>query len=374
MIGSARDSFGELVGGVHLRRAMGHAQRSPGPFNNGGITWGSASGAARGSYGGPASDIALSGAPRIGGLGEHGVMFELSALLAMNRDFGETQADVWCKADRIHARGSHDRCSSSGSRAERGELAGEPRVAEAHARHGIARGAKLGGDEADTANAVVLAQSLCRQCRFDEAEEVIAEFANATPMNEIGRTAMLNAVRADVRTHRGASVDAIALANRAMASVDRTDLFNLRAELRLTLASALRGTGDAGGGLERSSTKRGNSFRPKETWWAWRGQAISSAVTMPNPLPIGVETARPPRHAAGRRPPEDGRRSPAGALTRRIHDERDGFGRTCHRWRQTSTAPTGVEPTVSSSGDMIRPCWKKYALGHPDQVRVAGTA
>jgi tetratricopeptide (TPR) repeat protein len=249
IIGQTSEPLGELTrAATAYRRALHHAQRSPSTMNAGQAACGLASVLLDGPT------PVLEAIPPCRELVEWRgnaiavVLIPLSGLHALNADFDEARA-VLARAARIfrdsgmrrppiyiaHARG-------------RVELAaGAPDVAEQLAREGLELGASVGGDETDGANALVLAESLCRQRRFDEAEEVVSTYASATPDQDVGRAAVWNAVRAEIRTHRCAWADAVELASLAVAAIDRTELFNLRGELRLPLAAALRGAGDDAG-------------------------------------------------------------------------------------------------------------------------------
>ena len=91
---------------------------------------------------------------------------------------------------------------------------------------------------------------------------MVAAYVNATSKQDIGRTASWNAVRAEIRAYRSAWADAAELATRAVDAADRSELLNLRADLRLILAGVLRGTGDAAGG-DRAATEASCLFEAK---------------------------------------------------------------------------------------------------------------
>lgn len=249
IIGQMSEPLGELTrAATAYRRALHHARRSPSTVNAGQAAWGLAAVLLDGPT------PVLEAIPRCRELVDWrgntiaGVLIPLSGLHALNADFDEARAVLARAAGIFRDWGMRRPPIYIAHALGRVELAaGAPDVAERLAREGLALGVSVGGDETDGANALVLAESLCRQGSFDEAEEVVRVYAAATPDQDVGRAAEWNAVRAEIRTHRREWAEAVELASLAVAAVDRTDLFNLRGELRLPLAAALRGAGDAAG-------------------------------------------------------------------------------------------------------------------------------
>ncbi len=264
IIGMSREALGELSrAATAYQQALHHARRSPTTLTGGQIVWGLANILLEGPT--PVPE-ALARCPELVEWRGHtiaGALLPLAQLHALNADFDEARA-VLVRAARIFREWGMPRAPIYIALAEsQVELAaGELENAERHARHGLEVGASVGGDECDGGNALVLARSLCQQGRFDEAEDVVAAHASATSGDDIGRIAMWNAVRAEIRAHRSAWKEAAELARRAVLDIDRTDLFNLRAELRLTLASVLGRCGDADG-ASRAATEALRLFETK---------------------------------------------------------------------------------------------------------------
>ena len=114
-------------------------------------------------------------------------------------------------------------------------------------------------------------------------------------------------MRAEVRSFRRAWTAAVELASRAVASVDQTDYVNYRADLRLTLASALRGAGDAAGaGKVAAEALRLYEAKGNVVGLARTRELFGDDVFVAD----GVEIGGGPEPWTGRRPPEDGRRLP----------------------------------------------------------------
>jgi tetratricopeptide (TPR) repeat protein len=247
IIGMAAEARGELAqAGAAYRRARYHARRSPGSPNGGQIAWGLA-----GCYldGAMPVTVALHRCRQLvdwRGNAIPGVLLTLAVLLAMDADFEQARAMV-DQGGQIFDEWGHLRGPVYAALA-RGRvelLARDAAAAEQHARRGLELSARLGGDENDVDNALVLAWSLCRQRRFDEAEAVAAKHSRSTTAPDGGRAATWMALRAQVLMHRSEWRVAGRLAGEAVRAVDQTELFNLRAELRLTLAGALLGQTDS---------------------------------------------------------------------------------------------------------------------------------
>jgi len=274
LIAYARVALGDLKrAGIAFGRARRYALRLPSSPYDAAIVWGIASVYLEGPT---PLDVAIARCRELldyRGQTQPGVMFELAVLLAMRHEFAEARELLVRAAANVRERGVRRPPLFLALASARVELAAnETGRAEEHARHGLELGAALGGDEADAENAIVLAQVLCRQQRFDEAEEVVAGFAGKTSYRDIARTASWNALRAEIRAYRGAWGDAVELAGRAVAGIDQTDFINVRAELRLTLAAMLRGAGNATDS-ERVAIEAMNLFQAKGS-------------------PVGVERAR----------------------------------------------------------------------------------
>jgi DNA-binding SARP family transcriptional activator/tetratricopeptide (TPR) repeat protein len=249
IIGQAREAKGELIAaGAAYRQALHHARLISTFANAGQIAWGLAIGLLEGPTPVPEAIARCRKLVDWRGQTIPGVLLELAHMHALNAEIGEARA-VLARAARIYREWGHRRGPIFHAYAQaRVELAaGDASAAETQARRGLELGASVGGDETDGANALALAEALCRQGRLEEVEDVVRTYAGATPDDEIGRAAAWNAVRAEIRMHRGAWADAVELATRAVAAVDGSDFFTLRAELRLTLAAALHGSGDVEG-------------------------------------------------------------------------------------------------------------------------------
>jgi len=174
-----------------------------------------------------------------------GVLLTLAEAHALDADFSQARSVV-DQAAEIYRDWGHYRgpiyIAYTRGRVEL--LFGDAIAAERRARHGLEMGASVGGDEYDGANALILAQALCQQRRFDEADDVAATYAGVTSPLDIGRVAAWDGVRAEILVHHEQWSEAVNVARQAIIAVDQTDLFSLRADLRLPLALALRGCRD----------------------------------------------------------------------------------------------------------------------------------
>jgi len=301
-IGQAREALGELTrAGTAYRRARRHAQLTPGRSSGGTIAWGLAAVLLDGPTPVPAAITRCRELVDWKGHPIAVVMLPLAELHALHGDLAQARA-VLAQAAWMIREWSTRRpplfLALTGARVEL--AAGQFEKAEQYSRQGLELGASLGGDEADIANALVLAQSLCRQGRIDEADGVLATYASVASGQDAGQAATWNAVRAELRAHHRAWADAVELASRAVASVDRTGLFNLRAELRLTLAAALRGAGDAAG-ASRAATQALRLFEAKGNN-AGLARARDLLARVAPPTAEDAEERPRPGKAAGRRP------------------------------------------------------------------------
>jgi DNA-binding SARP family transcriptional activator len=249
IIGEADLTSGDLgQAGVALRPARYHARRSPWWPNGGQIAWCLAEVLLRGPT--PVTEVIRRCRELVEwrGLEIAGVLTTLAEAHAFEANFQEARLVVSRSAEIFrdwgHRRGPIYVAYTRG-RIEL--LAADPVAAEEHGRNGLELGARVGGDETDGANALILAQALCQQRRYDEADAVAATYSGATSALDIGRAAAWNGVRAEIRIHRGDWAGAVGFAQQAVTAVDHTELCDLRADLRLPLAVAQRGDGDEAG-------------------------------------------------------------------------------------------------------------------------------
>lgn len=185
-----------------------------------------------------------------------GVMRALGMLNAMAGD--TTAAQQWTDTaqSEIHRRGvkrpllflAHDRARIA-------LLAGDSAGAERHARQGLMLGSRLGGDEADELNAMVLALALSRQDNLREAEQVASAHSGGS-MQHIIRAAGWDMVRSEIRANRQAWAEARDLAANAYALVAETDFVNVHADAALTLARACHGAGDRAAAVRYAEVAR----------------------------------------------------------------------------------------------------------------------
>lgn len=175
---------------------------------------------------------------------QHGVMLALAMLHSMAGDTTAAQRRLDAAQAEIHRRGvQRPLLFLARDRARIALLAGDPAEAERHARHGLMVGSRLGGDEADELNAMLLAQALSRQDRLSEAEQVASAYSGGSTYDII-RTAGWDVVRSEIRASRQAWAEARELATNAYTLVAETDFVNVQAEAALTLARACHGAGD----------------------------------------------------------------------------------------------------------------------------------
>jgi DNA-binding SARP family transcriptional activator/tetratricopeptide (TPR) repeat protein len=264
IVAEAAEVDGDLFrSGVAYRHARYHARRSPMSFNGGQMAWGLASVCLLGPT--PIREAIRRCRELVEWRGIHipGVLITLAEAHGLDGDFRQARAVVDQGAE-IFREWGHRRAPIyvAHTRGRIELLAGDPVAAERYARSGLEVGASVGGDETDVDNALVLARALCQQRRFDEADHVIATYSGATSAHDVGRAAAWNGLRAQIRTHAQQWADAVDLARRAVAAADRTDLYTLRADLRLPLAAALRGCGD-GANADRTLAEAVQLFEAK---------------------------------------------------------------------------------------------------------------
>jgi cytochrome c-type biogenesis protein CcmH/NrfG len=249
MIGQTRETLGMLT---EAAAAYGHAlensERVPTNANGGQIAWGFASVLVEGPTPVPEAIARCCDLVNWRGNPIPGVLIELAKLHALNADVDEARS-VLARVAQIYREWGHRRgpIYHAVALATAELVAGAVEEAERQARRALELGAAVGGDESDVASALLLAESLVRQGRLDEVEEVVRANAGLTSTADIGRSAAWNALRADVRMHHGSWGGAVGLAHGAVDAIDRTELFTVRAELRLTLAAALLGSGNPPG-------------------------------------------------------------------------------------------------------------------------------
>ncbi|WP_254550732.1 AfsR/SARP family transcriptional regulator [Catellatospora tritici] len=238
MIAFHREMAGQLSkAAAAYRHANRHALRTPASPRDATVAWGLATVLLEG----PApAQTAIAQCRKLlnhRGMVEPGVMFELAVLLAITAQFDHARELLDQAEVNVRERGAIRPPLFLALARARVELAaGNLESAEQHARQGLELGAAKGGDEADTAHAILLCRLLCRQHRFDAAEETLAAFAHRTFSQDIVRTAWWDAIRARIRVHRQAIPQANDLARKAATNIDGTDFLNHRADLHLTLA------------------------------------------------------------------------------------------------------------------------------------------
>jgi tetratricopeptide (TPR) repeat protein len=247
MIAFHRELAGQLREAVvAYRRASRHTLRTPSSPRDGGVTWGLASLLLEGATPAHKAIVQCRKLLNYRGRVEPGAMFQLAVLLAMTAQFDQARDLLDEAAVDVRGRGAvRPPLFLALARARVELIVGDLESAERHARHGLELGAAKGGDEVDSAHAIILCRVLCQQRRLDEVEEIVAAHANRTSRQDVVRTAWWNAIRARVRAHRQAVPQAIDLAHAATRDIDKTEYLNHRADINLMLVEVYRAAGQA---------------------------------------------------------------------------------------------------------------------------------
>jgi class 3 adenylate cyclase/tetratricopeptide (TPR) repeat protein len=125
-------------------------------------------------------------------------------------------------------------------------LAGDEVAAEAAARAGIEALREMGERGYLSTMAGQLAESLCRQGRFDEADHFSRMSEELAAADDLDSQARWRAARAQVLASQGRFDEAETLAREAVALVEPTDFLDQRGDTLLSLAEVLRLAGKAG--------------------------------------------------------------------------------------------------------------------------------
>jgi tetratricopeptide (TPR) repeat protein len=125
-------------------------------------------------------------------------------------------------------------------------LAGRPDLAEVPLREGVRRLRALADGGLLATTTAMLAQAVCAQGRFAEADELCAATAAsaaAAAADDIFTQVVWRGVRARVLAHAGRCDEALQLADEAIALVEPTDMLAYHGDALLDLAAVLRGCG-----------------------------------------------------------------------------------------------------------------------------------
>ena len=118
--------------------------------------------------------------------------------------------------------------------------AGDLTSAEEALRRGCDALARMGENASLSTRAAELADILCSQRRYGEAEEYAALSERTADPDDIASQARMRAVRARIMASRGGTVEAIALAQEAASLADTSDDLDLRGYIWHSRADALR--------------------------------------------------------------------------------------------------------------------------------------
>jgi tetratricopeptide (TPR) repeat protein len=124
-------------------------------------------------------------------------------------------------------------------------IAGDPAAAERILRPTFNRHRELGETDFFSGTALLLAEAVCRQGRYEEALQLAETTRKATQRGDFAVQAGWRQVQARVLARRGERGEAERLVLEAIELVDRTDLLPLRASVRQGAAEALRLAGRA---------------------------------------------------------------------------------------------------------------------------------
>jgi class 3 adenylate cyclase/tetratricopeptide (TPR) repeat protein len=167
-------------------------------------------------------------------------------LRAMQGGFDEGRGDVIRGRGLLEDLGSRLTWAATSTPATMLEwLAGDEVAAEAAARAGIEALREMGERGYFSTIAGHLAESLCRQGRFDEADHFSRLSEEAAAADDLDSQARWRAARAQVLASQGRFDEAETLAREAVALVEPSDWLDQRGDMLLSLAEVLRLAGKA---------------------------------------------------------------------------------------------------------------------------------
>lgn len=135
-------------------------------------------------------------------------------------------------------------------------MADRPEAAEAALRAGYEELDAMGEQNYISTVAALLAESLCRQGRHEEAEGFAARAAEVAAPDDVITQAFVRAVQAKVASARGEHAIALAVAQEAVDLLAATDDINSQADVLFDLALVTQAAGDRAGALVAAEASR----------------------------------------------------------------------------------------------------------------------
>jgi predicted ATPase len=187
-----------------------------------------------------------------GGFQAH-LRWALAGLLAMRGDFERADEEMGTALAQMEEFGMHLTLAAGQVPAMIDLLKGDAEAAEARLRPGIERLREAGETGFMSTSAAELAEALCVQGRFEEAEEWTRVSEEASALDDPASQLKWRASRAKVEVARGRFDEAERLAREAVEQGLRTDHLTLHGEAWFVLAGVRRARGDTDGARDAAT-------------------------------------------------------------------------------------------------------------------------